>query len=246
MVKCVFGRDTHAYKENRLKEDKTAVAIRTNKDLQFKTQQWVFCLTSKFTIVYSVGMKKQSTTKKMNKRFAKPSLEAKYRAIVKDIIDSKKTKSSIATILKNHGYSKAVQNSPQKVTKTQTFQELMTEMIPDDYIVKKHNQLLENKVMLQMHFPETLSDEEIREVLEPNGFTVTRIITSEVEYPSKKGGEPIVVVKRIAYYSAPNGMVQDRALDKLYKLRGDYAPEKREVKHEGFTLEQLYKGEYED
>lgn len=94
-----------------------------------------------------------------------------------------------------------------------------------------------------MHFPEYSSDQEIKEVIELAGNKLIKVVISEVTYPGKKGQEDITVVKKIAYYNAPNAMIQDKALDKAYKLRGLYAAEKQKIEHTGrFSLKELYHG----
>ena len=61
----------------------------------------------------------------------------------------------------------------------------------------------------------------------------------------KKGQEDITVVKKIAYYNAPNAIIQDKALDKAYKLRGSYAAEKKDVNVKGlFSLSELASGDF--
>lgn len=155
-------------------------------------------------------------------------------------------KVSISKAMRESGvYSESVSKIPGKITKTKGWKQLMDEHFPVDYIAKKHKQLLDSTVMLQMHFPEYSSDQEIKEVIELAGNKLIKVVISEVTYPGKKGQEDITVVKKIAYYNAPNAIIQDKALDKAYKLRGSYAAEKKDVNVKGlFSLSELASGDF--
>jgi len=48
-------------------------------------------------------------------------------------------------ILKEAGYSESVSKSPQRVTESKGWQELMEEYFPSEYLLKKHKKLLNKK-----------------------------------------------------------------------------------------------------
>lgn len=147
--------------------------------------------------------------------------------------------------LKKAGYSKAIQKNPKKVLETKSFLELLDEEMPHDYVTKKHKQLMEAKVLLQLHFPEDADRTEIKETIELSGGKLVRVVVSEVTYPGKAGKDDITVTKQIAYYTVPNTIAQDKALDKVYKIRGSYAAEKKDVNVKGlFSLSELASGDF--
>lgn len=52
---------------------------------------------------------------------------------------------STGEILKEAGYSESVSKSPQRVTGSKGWQELMEEYFPSEYLLKKHKKLLNKK-----------------------------------------------------------------------------------------------------
>lgn len=76
-------------------------------------------------------------TKKVNNR--KPSLRMVKTAKIMIGKDGK----SFAQAAREAGYSNAIANNPQKVTKTQSWQTLMDQYLPQDLIARKHQELLE-------------------------------------------------------------------------------------------------------
>lgn len=59
---------------------------------------------------------------------------------------------------------------------------------------------------------EVLSDEEIKDLLASANCVMRKVVHGEMA--------------RHVYFWAPDGMTRDKALDKVYKLKGSYAPEK--------------------
>jgi fructose-1,6-bisphosphatase len=148
--------------------------------------------------------------------------------------------------MKKAGYTGSTLKNPKQVIETKSFLEMLNAVIPDSSIIEKHNRLLNARVLLSMHFPEDAEDKDIQDIIEEAGGKLIRVVVSEVTYPGKKGQDDITVTKKVAYYAAENTMTQDKALDKLYKLRGDYAAEKKVIKHEGFSLGALFNNQYDD
>lgn len=183
-------------------------------------------------------MKKQSKPKTTSE-----ATKLRHRIVLKEIVVNGSTAKAA---MKKAGYSKSIQEVPSKVLNTKSFRELMDEEMPDKYLTRKHKDLLDAKVLLQMHFPEDTERKEIKEVIELAGGKLIRVITSEVTYPGKAGKDDITVIKQIAYYTVSNTMAQDKALDKAYKLRGDYAAEKKDVTVKGFSLAELFTGDYDE
>jgi hypothetical protein len=60
-------------------------------------------------------------------------------------IGKQKSKKSMGKILKESGYSESVCKTPQRVTETKGWKELMEEYFPTEYVYKIHKKLLNKK-----------------------------------------------------------------------------------------------------
>jgi hypothetical protein len=131
-----------------------------------------------------------------------------------------KKRVSFGKILREAGYSEKTSLTPANVTASKGFQQLISEMIPDCDLAKKNNELLNAKVFSSMRVDLDLTAKQIRESIESNpGFEVKNIIRK------KKAGYTLV------YFNKPDTLVADRALDKLYKIQGHYAPQEHKVEN---------------
>lgn len=119
--------------------------------------------------------------------------------------------------------------------KEKTFKEILTKLIPDTEIAKKHKELLGSKTLLQMHFDAEVPDEEIEKIIKDAGCNFLKITLVTVEYTTKKS-EVKSFDKKNCYYSAPNAIAQQKALDMIYKLKGEYSPEKVDLTTDGKAL----------
>lgn len=52
---------------------------------------------------------------------------------------------NVSKAMKESGYSENYARNPQNLVKTKSFQELMDEVFPDNYLLDKHRELLEKK-----------------------------------------------------------------------------------------------------
>lgn len=60
-------------------------------------------------------------------------------------IRNQRSKKPMGKILKEAGYSESVSKSPQRVTETKGWKELMEEYFPNEYIYKIHKKILDKK-----------------------------------------------------------------------------------------------------
>lgn len=101
-----------------------------------------------------------------------------------------------------------------------SIQRAIEDALPEDTLANKHEELLHSMSLEKMYFDEEDDDELIRDVVaKMPGYTLLHIVAK-----CNKDG---TVISKYAYVSAPNALVQDKALDKAYKILGKYAPEKR-------------------
>ena len=146
----------------------------------------------------------------------------KQRVAAKKISENlrkpKGKRKSLQKIMLESGYSKETSKAPQNLTSSKSFQELLDEMIPNDMVVETQKILLKAVKIETFKFPIYLTDEEIKEAVEDiEGHRLRKVFRSE-----QKGVATAIVWVR-------DGIINDKALDKVYKLRGQYAAEKHEV-----------------
>jgi len=116
-------------------------------------------------------------------------------------------------------YSPATAKTPQKLTESKGWQELIVTFLDDEKLAKKHDQLLNATALERMSFDEETSDEVIEEVIgKMSGYELLHIVENK--------GTNGAVLSKYAYVKAPDNVAQDKALDKAYKIKGTYAPDK--------------------
>lgn len=126
---------------------------------------------------------------------------------------------NVSKAMKAVGYSSATAQTPQKLTQSDGWKELMNQFLPDHELAKKHKQLLNAVSLERLSFDENTTDEDIEEAVgKMEGYKLIRIVSN-----TDKDGH---LWSKYAYVKAPDNMAQDKALDKAYKLKGSYAAEK--------------------
>lgn len=148
----------------------------------------------------------------------------------------------VSTAMIEAGYSPATAKTPQKLTNSKAWQQLMAEYLPDDTIAEKHKELLHATTLDHQVFPlgprdekdkenyiasdkakaekegkeyreiEYVTDEDIIQMLEEINCKVRRIVHRETA--------------RDVYFWAADNKPRKDAIDMAYKLKGSYAPEK--------------------
>jgi len=126
--------------------------------------------------------------------------------------------------LKDAGYSPTVVNTPQKVTDSKGWNELLEQHLPDKLLAKKHKDLLDSTRLDHMVFPqlrvddpetkkgkvkkygEELTDNDIREMLVDVNCKVRRIVHGEQ-------------ARHVYFWSADNIALKS-ALELAYKIKG--------------------------
>lgn len=148
------------------------------------------------------------------------------KKVIKKMVEITKKKDRKMTkgkILKDAGYSDNYSKQPSKFFKTKTVQELRAKYLPMDLIYKVHNELLAAAEISHYIFPvikgkKELTDQEIKDIIES---------TPGCELIYIKRGDNYMGT--VAFFRAPDNNSRDKALDKAYKIYGNYAPEKVEV-----------------
>ncbi len=164
------------------------------------------------------------------------------------IADIAKGKTGVQAVLDNYDtddYRTAGVMASENLKKPRII-EALADAFPDELLKKKHLELLNASRLDHMVFPpfnqkkadeddgddeefedladlenkgekfgEQLTDQQIRELLLSVNCNVRKIVHGENQ--------------RHVYFWIADNMAQDKALDKAYKIRGLYAPEKREL-----------------
>lgn len=176
--------------------------------------------------------------KKVNKsaETKKSRLTKKEAGFVKDFA---KTGHGVKSALNNYNttdYSTAGAIASENLKKPKIIKAL-ADAFPDELLQKKHLELLNSVTLQKLSFGANDTDEEIREAV--NQMTGYKLIYIK-SIQSSSG----LVTDKYAYVKAPDSMAQDKALDKAYKIRGDYAPEKKELS--GLNGEPLFSSEHKN
>ena len=148
----------------------------------------------------------------------------------------------VSTAMIEAGYSPATAKTPQKLTESKGWQELMAEYLPDVDVAKRHQELMNSTTIDHMVFPlgpkgeddinfnggrtesnkiedggvpverTTLTDQEIKDMLAEVNCKVRRIVHGETA--------------RHVYFWTADSKARKDAIDMAYKLKGSYAPVK--------------------
>lgn len=120
---------------------------------------------------------------------------------------------SVSKAMRDAGYSAATAKSPQKVTRSKSWKELMQEYFPDDVVAAAEAKQLNAARVDHYVFPLAMSDEEITAIV--LSYPNTRMIRISVGQTAKR-----------AYFWAPDNNAVAKSIDRIYKLKGSYSAEK--------------------
>ena len=109
------------------------------------------------------------------------------------------------------GYSPTTAKTPQKLTKSKGWQELMQDYFPDEELVKTHKSLFDAEKQSTYTFSKSDSNRFIKEIIES-------IPSNKLVYIRK------TKTHKIAYYTEPDNVTIGKALDLAYKVKGYYHP----------------------
>lgn len=173
----------------------------------------------------------------MNQTKRKPSL--KQLKAIDNVVENG---GNVSKAMIDAGYSPATAKTPQKLTESKAWKDLMEEYLSDEVLAEKHTELLNSTKIEHLIFSLGPRDEEereryiakdIQEALEKNKPYVP------IEYVSDQDIIDMLAdvnckVRRIVhretardvYYWVADNKARKDALDMAYKLKGNYAPEK--------------------
>ncbi len=135
-------------------------------------------------------------------------------------------KTPIGKLMLQAGYNKGYARNPDKLKKTASWQELMEKNLPDDLLAKRHHELLGSMEIGKFVFPNAVSDEEIKQVIESDsGLKLIKVIRN--------------AAWARAYFSTPDNRSRKDALDLAYKLKAKYPKESSPITQIAVTDDQL-------
>lgn len=130
---------------------------------------------------------------------------------------------NIGKVMIAASYSPSTAKTPQKLTQSKGWKELMDVCFPDELIVRTHRDALTACKIGQYTFPKSYSNQEIKEMIESSSFKVMQI---------KIAGN----WKR-AYFLVPDHQTRMIAVKEAYKVKDRYPRDK---------IEQTYNEELEE
>ena len=138
-------------------------------------------------------------------------------------------KMGVSTAMREVGYPATTARNPQGITRSKTWQRLVSQRLSDNKLTEVHSGLLNSNTLDHMVFPlgpkeeekkkstneeekqkerTTLTDNEIKEFLLEVNCKVRRIVHGDTA--------------RHVYFWAPDNKTRKEALDMAYKLKGKY------------------------
>ena len=160
-------------------------------------------------------------TKKSTKRKRKVRQEKTIENLEKGMSTSK--------AMREAGYSEAYAKNPSDFKSKKSYQELLDEVMPRDEVAAKHRELMNSVTVKQFEFPIEVSEKKVKEFTASVSKTAHYIKETITKTNSK--GVPMSVGNRwVVYAIIPNGQDLKAALEMAFKVRGDYSPEKVEIK----------------
>ncbi len=138
---------------------------------------------------------------------------SRVRKVIKKVVENR-GKVSVSKAMKEAGFSDAYAKNPQQLIRTKTWQEIMETEFKDADIAKIHKKLLHAKGFTSRSFPKEMEDEDIEEIVRKAGANPIRVFEGKNEMGIK--------VKK-CFFSYPKEVIIDKALDKIYKLKGRYS-----------------------
>lgn len=161
-------------------------------------------MPKKATTKQNTKPKKVETKAKTKEKKDNPVLtptQIKHEKVLKYMADKG---CSMKEALRANGYSETVQNSPSKVTKTESWKQMLDRVLPESKLLDVHGKQLQSWKLQSMLFQKQVEDDDIYELME----TVQCVVKKIVEIPTGK----------LAFYIQPDNQSRNKALELGLKL----------------------------
>lgn len=157
--------------------------------------------------------KKSAKPKGKARKKPSPRVLARQRIVVNKISANVGRGMSRKQAMIEAGYSESYADT-SAITRTEAWQKLMEENLPDSELARHHKQLLNARALGEFSFSLQIPDDKIIEVVEKAGCELIQI--EEVHTKDPK------FTRKVAYYSIPDSTAKKHALDMAYKLKQKY------------------------
>lgn len=168
--------------------------------------------------------KKPKTKEKIQNPVRVP-VKLQHKKVYKNLVENG---GSLRKAIKKAGFSDAVADNPSKITKSKSWKALLEQYLPEDKLLKVHDQQLNSYRLNQMLFQKQISDEIIYELIEGVNSVVQKI----VEIPTGK----------VVFYITADNQSRNKALEmglKLHKKLTDKVEVKDTTPYTGLTDQEL-------
>lgn len=122
---------------------------------------------------------------------------------------------NVSKTMKEVGYSPETAKTPKTLTQSKGWKQLMKKHLSDKVLAKKHNELLNARRIEHLVFPVKTKEKDIKKLLASVNCTVKKIQHGET-------------AKHVWFWARDN-LALKNGLDMAYKLKGKYAPEKKDI-----------------
>lgn len=162
-------------------------------------------------------------TKTAVKKKVKRKLSLRQKGFVKDFIETKN-----ATVAAEKNYNVKNRRTAEVIGSENLskpeIQNAIASAFPDSLLAEKHNQLLQASTLHKEYFEPSLSDDEIREIVEASPHCKLLHIERFPVITKKTKGKITSQHQRdtLAYVRVPENFTQGTALRDAYKLKGSY------------------------
>lgn len=153
-------------------------------------------------------LKDKKLSKSKPKEKKEGSASKLKKVIVLKKIGDNLGKGGIGQAMRDVGYSKGYSRNPSQLTRGKAWNTLVKEFFPSEMILSKHMELLNSKKVRAISFPVKTPDEGAIEMCRASGFEPLNTA--------------VFLGQKWVYCIVPNGDIQDKALDKLYKITNRY------------------------
>ncbi len=169
-------------------------------------------------------LQKDQKKPESRRKFTRPNTARKHKKVLDNLSENG---GNIGKAILDAGYSDSMSKTPQKITESKTFLEVLEDALPDDLLSKNHKELLEQKRIEYFVFPKVMDDKEIKGHVEAAGLKLIVVRLSD------KG--------KMAFYSIPDAQAKSKALEMAYKLKGKFGDENK-PKLPGNTYNFIFSG----
>lgn len=156
--------------------------------------------TQKKTVKAQVVEKVPKTKAKVEKP-VKVTVKLQHKKLYKRLVENG---GSLRQAIKKEGYSDAVADNPQKITKSKSWNQLLNQYLPESRLLEVHDQQLNSYKLQSMTFQKQIDDETIYELME----SINAVLKKIVEIP----------IGKVVFYITADNQSRNKALEMGLKL----------------------------